>query len=220
MIMKDTESKDTPNKSDRAAWAEHAGREAVQQATAAARTTWSALKSLAIDPPGQLAAVYSNLGNDRALRVGVSCVVIFALAGVFSAFGTGLGAIFSTTRLSLPTGRVAVVLAAFPVGLWGGLTVLRILVRTSVGSAANIFVAGVAVIPLAVALVAANFLGALNFELVAIVCTLATVEFVLICYSGLRNVFCVSSVWSLYGTAGVIVGAWYLAKVVLGVLVG
>lgn len=218
--MKDTENKDTPDMRDRTAWAEQAGREAVQQATAAARTTWNALKSLAIDPPGQLAAVYSNLGNDRALRVGVSCIVIFAVAGVFSAYGTGLGAIFSTTRLSLPTGRVAVVLAAFPVGLWGGLTVLRILVRTSAGSAASVFVAGVAVIPLAVALVAANFLGTLNLELVVIVYTLAAVEFILVCYSGLRNVFCVSSAWSLYGTAGVIIGAWYLVSVVFRVLVG
>jgi hypothetical protein len=144
---------------------------------------WVAIRQVAVDPVGGLAASFANLGETRARTAGVAFGVAFALLSASAA-------LIAAWRLSSGSGLfkllfAVTIIALVPFGAIAGTSAgARRVLRGTGTVAADIFTAGVALQPVAVLFVLAAILGIANYQAIAVLGLLAAVYMLCILFAG------------------------------------
>jgi hypothetical protein len=145
----------------------------------------AALKGFAGDPVGRLPQVYESLGEERALRIGLTygvvSVLCFLLGGyLLFPFREGL-----LERLGVGGVLRGLLFAAIPFGcaVAGGLATRKVF-----GKGGDVFVAGAALLPAALAMLANGILGLGHTGLATVISTFAGCTGVLMLFSGYSRV--------------------------------
>jgi hypothetical protein len=140
------------------AMAKEAAREAAEAARAASEDAFKAVKLLVSDPVGKLPEAYVNLGEKRAMAAGVVFGVVFDLCVAISGFlllRTRAGG--STAGVGLGDILKLVIVGAVPfISLALGGLVSRKLFGGEGAFRKDLFVAGAALLPMAILLVVAG----------------------------------------------------------------
>lgn len=203
-----------------------------EQIRTSLRDAFDVLKKLAVDPVGGLGAAYAGLGEQRALRAGVTLCIAFALAcaaglvmgasqiqrlayGALGPFGgavggpRGLGGFLTTAfqALTLPAAIAVVSLA------------LRKMGSARPPVAADMFTAGAAVAPLGIAVLLSGIIGVANVELVLLLLFFALAYLVLMLYAGLTTVGTMSTRAAGPAVPATILLAGWLCKVIIAAFV-
>ncbi len=191
-----------------------AGPDIQAEATRAARDAWFAFRTLTTNPIGGLPQAYEALGERQAAIVGV----IFALAFAACA-GVSSSDLLSKIGLTLPASSGAAgVIAKATVGLIGlasialGSLSCRKLFGGRNGVAADIFLAGTALLPFGACLLALYLLGSGNVLLVTAVLVTGACWAVLILYAGCTRLHAISETASTLAVPAIIVISLFVAQ--------
>lgn len=199
------------------------GSQVQRQVAETSRDAVTALRLLAMDPVGGLPAAYEALGPLRSRSVGIALCALFALAatlGLRTAAGRSFEGVMQLTNLGGNTALLKwiIVLLVPPAVLAGSAYALRRLVRSPQRPASEVFTAGAAVTPAALALLIGGLLGIGNLEIVLLLALLAFCYLVLILYSGLTTVGGVSPRLAAPSVPVLLVLTAWLTKVVAAAL--
>jgi len=178
----------------------------------------AAVRRLATDPVAGLSVAYDALGEGRAQAAGAALCVFYALAsaiGITVGARNWLGSMFAANSggaggflklilffLIVPAVLIAVSLAA------------RKVARAAAPVAADVFLAGAALAPIAVAVLLAGILGGANFEVIALLLTFAWVYFLLMLFAGITRVGGVTERTAAPLTPVMVVVTAWLCKVI------
>jgi hypothetical protein len=149
-------------------------------------------RNLAVDPVGALARAYGTLGRERAQAAGIALALLFSIV---STTGIALGAKrWSGGLLSLAGGpslgtylKTALILLILPVALTAISYGVRQLLRADRSVATDLFSAGSALLPLAIAVLLSGMLGVANVEVIVLLVLFSTTYLVLILFTGLTR---------------------------------
>lgn len=209
-----------------------AAKELGNQVKASSRDAFGVLRQLLVDPVSGLSAAFVNLGSDRALSAGIALCVVFALA---ASGGLLMGA-SQLQRIAAPLlGQLSGVIGG-PQGFGGfikiafGLLVLpaaiaavSLAIRKMAGAhspvAADVFTAGAALAPLAVATLLAGIIGVGNVEVVMLLFFFALVYLILMLYAGFTKVGGMSERAGAPAVPAAMLLAAWLCKVVFAAFV-
>ncbi len=189
---------------------------------ASSRDAASALGALARDPVSGMVASWQALGPARARAAGIALGVGFALVatigmtigarrsfgGFFGIYGGG-AATFFKILLAMLVPPATMAAASFGV---------RRLLGAAQDFAADIFIAGAALAPLGLAILAAGLLGTLNFEVIALLFLFALSYLVLMLYRGLTAIGRISERAGPPAVPVLIALSVWLTKIVLAAL--
>jgi hypothetical protein len=193
---------------------------AVNLVVLAPREAWAALRKLIVDPWGLLGTVYEQLGPKRGTIVGVAFVAAFfmccVLAIVFqqAVLLPGVSVLAASEAISLV--KALIVLIGYVAAFLGTVTAFRVLARTKTGMAADLFVAGAALVPLGVFAVIDGLLNPLSTVVQWIVSAafiFAQVTAILMLYNGLKQPVRLGDRLSALAVPTVLVAAMTAAQV-------
>lgn len=179
----------------------------------AANDAGATLLRLGANPAGALQPAFSSLGEQRALGAGVAF-------GVFSAIASMIAAWIGTTRIGIGF-QPRVLFSALVVGLvlFASLAAIgaagRKLLRGSGTLGADVFLAGVASLPIAILLLIVSIVSQKNFEVVAIAAVLALTYLMSILYAGVTRLTGISEPLAPPFIAALLLLSLWLSKVVL-----
>lgn len=172
-----------------------------QEIRASSRDAVYSARSLLLDPVGSLDSVYQSLGATRARSAGAALGVLFA---ILCAVGLSVGAHRFRGWLGSPFGGfltssssawglgsfLKVFLAALvpPAALTLAAFGIRRILKARPPLGADIFVAGIALLPLGIAQLVMQILGVGNLEVALLLVFVAWCYLVLILYTGLTRV--------------------------------
>ena len=178
------------------------------------RDSWDAVRMLVTDPVGQINAAFKRLSPERALAAGLVLCVMFAIlsslgilfgARAVMAFMMGFGA-FGASQFEVFIRGFAQMLLMAAVMVGVSLLLRRIAGQKS-GVAADLFLVGVALTPLGLAMFLAGILGSAQLAMILLIA--AYTFLVLLLFAGLTGVGGVSSRLAFIGVpALLILGAW------------
>jgi hypothetical protein len=168
------------------------------KAGALAKRTWqeaaAALAQLVVDPWGRVATVYEQLGPKRATFVGAAFFAVFFLCCIMAMVLRDAVLLPGVTQLdSTDTAafiKTLVTLIGYIAALLGAVTLFRVAARTGAPFAADVFVAGAALLPLAAFAIVDGLLNPLSpiVQWVKYVLFLfAAVTAILMLYNGLSK---------------------------------
>jgi hypothetical protein len=179
-------------------------------------SAFGALKGLASDPVGRLPASYEALGDAQARRIGLAYGAIslacFLLGGylllpfkegLFDFLGFG-GVLKCLLFGALPFASTAL----------GSFAVRRALGGRGGGTGGDLFIAGVAVLPVSLAMVASGLLGFENYTAITVISVFAGCTGTLILYSGYSRLSKLSERAATIAVPVVVVLALWLGKTV------
>ncbi len=185
----------------------------------APREAWAALQKLVVDPWGLLGTIYEQLGPKRATIVGGAFVATFflccALAMVFQqAVGLpGVSVLASSEAIAVI--KALIVLIGYVAALIGTVSALRMLGKTGALMAADVFVAGAALLPLGAYVVISAMLNPLSAVvqwIISVLFIFAAVTSVLMLYNGLKQPVRLSDRLSALGVPIVLAAAMTAAQ--------
>ena len=192
---------------------------------ALARRTWreaaTALGQLVVDPWGRVATVYDQLGPKRATFVGAAFVAAFVLCCVLAmvlrdgVLLPGITLLESTDTAAFI--KTIVALIGYLAALLGAVTLFRVAARTGAAFAADVFVAGAALLPLAAFAVIDGLLNPLSpvVQWVKYVLFLfAAVSAILMLYNGLNKAVRLSDRLAGLAVPTVLAAAMTVAQIV------
>ncbi|MCE9592996.1 MAG: hypothetical protein K8S98_02280 [Planctomycetes bacterium] len=192
---------------------------------AASRDAFAAFKTLAANPVGALPAACATLGDAKALRSGVAFGVVSVLC--FASAGPillGVGGIrLSDLYEQLGFGGVLKYLAfaAIPfVGLTLGSVGARKFLGGKSALGSDCFLAGAALLPASLCMLAASLLGFEHFELIGILAVFAMCLGVLMLYSGYTRITQLTERAASLSVPVVVLLTVWLAKLMLGKVLG
>lgn len=189
----------------------------------------AALKPLAADPVGGLKTAFDLLGPSRAMAVGLGAGLLSVLlfdAGLFFG-GRGAARGFGELPVAPPAGlevtfkallRVTFVGLVLFAGVILGSLICRKVFQGHGSSPGDVFVAGVCLLPVGVAVPLVALLGPANFEVCAVLLVLALCLNVLILYSGCVKVHRLSERASTVAVPAIILLSHWVASVILRAL--
>jgi hypothetical protein len=168
-------------------------------------------KALATNPVGQLAVAFAELGEARALSVGLSFAVIFALCvflGIYLALPgwlrpSDIGAIFKTCLFGLMPFISSASASALARKVFGG--------AGSLGG--DSFIAGVALLPLGLLAVLGGLLGIGNIEVIAFLGIFALCLTILMLYAGCTRISQLSEAQATLAVPLMVLVSTWLTKV-------
>lgn len=203
------------------------------------RDALGVMKRLLVNPVGGLPAAFATLGPDRAMTAGIALCVAYALA-------VAAGSVMTVSQLERLTGtflgqagaellaklggldasqgiagflKIAVKALVLPASIAAVGFGIRKIASASAPVAADVFTAGAALVPWAVATVIAGIIGLGNAEVVLLLYFFATVYLVLMLYAGFTRVGGMSdSAGAPAVPVAILLAAW-LCKVVFVALV-
>lgn len=198
-----------------------------EHAKTASRSAMSALKTLAADPIGGMQSAVATLGPQNALSAGIVFALVFDLSltlaarramGTGNSFvsalgGTMTGPTFGDTLKLLIAGLIPFAAIAGANGL------LRKVARNSGSTQGDCFIAGAALLPMALQFLVTSLLGLANFEVTLLLGVFALCYTVLMLHSGVRHVSGVAE-----PVAGVavplilLVSAWFTKIIIVAIL--
>lgn len=200
-----------------------------EELRSSARDALLSARALLMDPIGSLRPTYDSLGKRRAGSAGVALAVLFAVLCALalniaarrlqSTFGALIGGWLTSGAVVFGVGGFAKSTLAFlipPLALGLSAFGLRRLLggRDSIGS--DFFVAGLALLPLGVVLLAAALIGPVGNVEVAVALVVAAVSYlVLILFEGLTRIGGLSARAAAPGVPVLLLLALWLTKVLL-----
>jgi hypothetical protein len=174
------------------------------------------LKGLAADPVGRLPSSYAELGDAQARRVGLSygafSLACFLLGGyLLLPFKDGLFDFlgFGGVMKCLLFGALPFACTAL-----GSLAVRKALSGSGGGTGGDLFIAGVAVLPVSIAMLLSGLLGFENYGAITVVSVFAGCTGTLILYSGYSRLSKLSERAATLAVPVVVVLALWLGKTV------
>lgn len=195
------------------------GNEVQRQMAATSRDAATALRLLVSDPVGGLPAAHEALGSIRARSVGIALCAFFSLAaalGLRTAAGRSFGGILQLDSLGSNGALLKwlLLLLVPPAVLAGACYAIRRLLSSPQRDSSEVFIAGAALAPAAIALLLSGLLGIGNVEIVFLLFLLAFCYLVLILYSGLTAISGVSARVAAPAVPVLLVLTGWLTKVV------
>ncbi|MBN4048233.1 hypothetical protein JYU09_01490, partial [bacterium AH-315-O15] len=177
----------------------------------AANDVFATLSNLGIDPVGGLPKAYNGLGESRALGVGLAFGVAFAICLAIAILQvpfpfvdlTGFGGFIKLLNIGIVP-FIGLAAASFLVGKIGHAT-------TSIQL--STFIAGVALLPLGLAMLIASLVGLGNLEVSIIVVVVAFCLHVLILFAGLTRIGVVTDKVASYSVPAMLIASAWLSKV-------
>jgi len=197
--------------------ATHASRIAGEKTKIAMSSTVVALGILVKNPTQGISEAYEKLGPQKSLYAGVFCGVIFAVSMMFfsrqfwwfaSAGDISLNFV-DYCKIFLSAGVLFLCLA-------GTLFLCRLVGRGKGRWTSDIFVAGIALFPTAVALLFAGIFGANGIDIDVVLGLIAECLMVLILFHAFRDLSGLSPNFSAYAVPVALLVSGYVAKVLLG----
>lgn len=192
--------------------------ELVQRMYEAANDAGATLLRLGANPAGALQSAFSSLGEQRALGTGVALGVLFAIATMVAAWIAAMRiSIGFQPRLLFGALLMGLVLFA---SLAAAGAAGRKLLRGGGSLGADVFLAGVAVLPIAILLLIASSVGGRNFEVIAIAAVLFCTYLLNILYVGVTRLTGISEPLASPLIAAMLLLSLWLSKVALFAAVG
>lgn len=186
---------------------------AVKLIHAAANDAGSTLLRLGANPAGALQSVFSSLGEQRALGAGIAlgafCAIASMLAVWIGAARLGIG-----FQPRLLFGALLMVLALFA-SLAAAGAAGRKLLKGGGTLGADVFLAGVALLPIAFLLLLASVVGGRNSEVIAIAAVLCLTYLLSILYVGVTRLTGISEQLAPPFIAVMLLLSLWLSKVVI-----
>jgi hypothetical protein len=185
--------------------------------TEASNDAVAALRQVALDPIGGLAASFATLGDQRARAAGIAFGVAFAL---LSAIASLIGA----SKIVGESGLFKLLLGVFIIALVpvAAIAVTSAAARRLLGgagtSAGDIFTAGVAVQPAAVLFLLAAILGVANYQAIAVLSLFALTYVLCILFTGSTRLAGLPERFTPAAIAVMLLAAMWLTKIAAGAL--
>ena len=192
--------------------------ELVTRLSEAANDAGATLRYLGANPAGALESAFSQLGERRALGAGAVLGVLFGITSMIAAW-------IGSMRLQIGFqprvlfGALLMGLVLFATLAAAG-TVGRKLLHGSGTLGSDVYLAGVALMPIAVLLVVASTVGAKNFEVIAIAAILFLTYLLCILHVGVTRLTGISESSAPPFIAAMLLLAIWLSKVVLVAVMG
>lgn len=175
----------------------------------------SAIRILLSDPMGGQGKALAMLGDAKALSAGLVFHALFSLAAFM--FGNAfLFAPFKRIGADIGSGdyfKLAVLVLVPAAALWVGFTATAKLFKGCASHSANVFVTGVAMLPMALVLLGVSLLGGGNIELMAALGLFGATLTILLLNSALLDVVKLPTQKAVLLTPTLILATAYIAKV-------
>ena len=199
-----------------------AGGAAADKMKAASTDAMGAFKTFASNPVGGLAPAYESLGPNRALGVGITFGVVFALcalfgmyrfvSAMFGGFGGG-GGVGAGGFLRL------IVIAVVPfVSVFGASAGVRMIFGGSGSFGSDSFMAGASLLPIGIVALLAALLGPSNYNVVTSVALFAGCFTVLMLFAGLTRICKISERAATLAVPLIVAVSLWLSKVIYGAM--
>jgi hypothetical protein len=192
------------------------------EAKAAMTNTWAAFRVLAVDPLGNLAQTYKMLGPNKALRVGIVFGLIYVIVTFWLAYHSQTFTIGGTTvtissEMTVKQAFKAILSGAIYVAALAlGLLLARKLTHVQGEIHGDVYAAGVALVPMALAMLICSFLGA--GDIPGVIRTLVTVTgtamMVLLLYHSLRDLGGMATKFAIYAAPASVVLASFVTSII------
>ena len=186
-----------------------------------AQNALSSFKHIAINPVGHLQPAYDSLDKKQKLGVGVVFTVMFNLLftfGLYLLIKSMLGGYMG----SLPVGIfIKLILAGFVpfVGIVASSALLRQIFHSDGGLESDVFIAGVALIPTGICMLLSGIVGAMNFEVIAVLSIFAMSYTILIVFTGFTRILKISDAGAAIAVPiCLLVSAW-LSKIIVTAMI-
>lgn len=169
------------------------------------------IKSLALNPVGELAKTFESLGASRARNVGIVFGIFFSLAvafGVFpffSYYGQNKLTIFLSIFFS-----AAILFASLSLACM----ISRSMMRGTGAFGQDIFIAGVSLLPLGIWSILFRILGVGNIEVIAILFTFAICYTILILFAGCARLAKLSEGFGAAAVPIMIIACAWITKII------
>jgi hypothetical protein len=184
----------------------------------AANDAGATLRHLGMNPAGALQSAFSSLGEERALGAGVALGVFFSIASMIAAW-IGAMRINIGVQPRLLFGALLVGLVLFA-SLAAAGAAGRKLLRGGGTLGADVFLAGVALLPIAILFLVTGVVGGGNYEVIAIAMVLFGTYLLNILYTGVTRLTGISEQLASPVIAAMLLLSLWLSKVALVAIVG
>lgn len=187
---------------------------AKEQVRATVNDAWETFRSLLGDPVGGLASAYENLGEARALGVGVAFGITFSICYAISVLNSPIPQFLPTISgfkgflKSIPVGFVPFIglaISAYIAGKAG---------KGSASASSGAFIAGTALLPIGLAFLIFSFISLGNFEIGFFLVFFALCLLILVLFSGLTKIANLSERASTLVIPLMLIGSLYVSKVI------
>jgi hypothetical protein len=177
-----------------------------------------AIRQVALDPIGGLAASFGTLGERRGRAAGIAFGITFALL-------TAIAALIAASKLGTESGAKllfgTLVVAFVPfVAFAATSAAIRRILRGTGTAAGDLFIAGVALQPAAVFFVLAAIVGVANYQVIAVLSLFAWTYVLCILFTGSTRLVGLPERFAPATIAIMLLAALWLTKVVAGALFG
>jgi hypothetical protein len=193
-----------------------AGPAAAEKVKAASTDALGAFKVFWANPVGGLAPAYESLGPSRALAVGITFGVVFALcalfgmyrfvSGMFGAYGGGMG-VGGFLKL------VVIVIVPF-VSVAAACAAIRMVFGGSGSLGTDCFIGGASLLPFAVVALLQALLGPGDYQTIMIVALFAVCITILMLFTGLTRVYKISERSATLAVPLIVVVSAFLSKTI------
>lgn len=183
---------------------------AYEKAKEATGHAYTAIRLLLVDPMGGQGQAWRILGEQKGLLAGLFCIVLYILVPLVLGYAQGLN------RLSMEMKFKFVLFISLVPALVAATSYIISLIavkRASISGA--LFAAGIAMLPLTVAVAVFWLVGIANFEIIIFVGIFAVTSFCLLLNAGLMQVHQVSPKIAFWTTPLIISVFLYVTKILV-----
>jgi hypothetical protein len=193
---------------------------AKEQVKDAMNDAWATLKSLGIDPVGGLLNSYKSLGEARSVGVGVAFGIVFALCFVFIINRTPLAQFYR--EIAGFGGFIKLLIVGFTpfVSLSLACFAGQKVGQGKAGFSSNLFIAGVALLPLGLVSLISSILGFGNLEVTLVLATISVCITVMVLFAGLTRIGELTDKAASYIVPIMLLLSAWIAKVILTMMFG
>jgi hypothetical protein len=196
------------------------------------RDVLEALKHLASNPVGHLAQSYRQLGKTNAMIVGLVCAVLFDVCLMLGVYFIVMKMSFqgppprdfgppSAVEKSFPWKDLLKLIGGGvipPIGFAAGILACRKLFRGSESFESDIFIGGIALLPMALVFAVAPLLGMANWEVIVLLLIFAICLTILLLFAGCTKIQKISEGASTLAIPLIIVLSGWITKMLLTAL--
>jgi hypothetical protein len=175
-----------------------------------------AIRQVALDPIGGLAASFASLGDQRARAAAIAFGMAFAIS-------SAIAALIAAAKVGAEAGPklffAVLIVALVPfAGIAATSMGMRRILRGTSNSASDLFTAGVALQPAAVLFLLAALLGVANFQVIAILSLFAWTYVLCILFTGSTRLGGLPERFAPAAIALMLLAATWLTKIAAGAL--
>jgi hypothetical protein len=195
-----------------------ASREVGKKVKAASSDAFGAFKAMAVNPVGGLQTAFDSLGKERAMAAGIVFGAAFAGILVLS-FTIALGKADLRPSLRGLFGMLILGIVPF-LAIAGSSTIARKVFRGGGSLHSDVFISGSSLLPIGLLILSVGFLGAVNFEVIAILSVFALCYAINMLFVGSTRLSGVPEAFVTPAVAVMLLLALWLSKIIVASLIG